>query len=66
MVPRHAGSLLVAFVVFNLVAVLAPTAGGSVAFEHVWSDTPFHSSIITSFAYRENFPPCTRWRSASR
>ena len=60
-VPRWflvvAGSLLGAFAILNLFAVLAPTAGGSVAFEHVWADTPFHSGIITSFAYRENYPP---------
>jgi hypothetical protein len=60
-VPRWfiglAGALLVAFVVLNLFAVLAPSAAGSMAFEHVWADTPFHSGIITSFAYRENYPP---------
>ncbi len=52
-----AGVLLTVFAVFNLVAVMAPTSKGFMAFEHVWSDTPFHTSIITSFAYRENLPP---------
>ena len=60
-VPRWfialAGGLLVAFTALDLFAVLAPTANGSVAFEHVWADTPFHTGIITSFAYRENYPP---------
>jgi hypothetical protein len=51
-------ALLLVLTAFNLFAVLGPAAGGGLAAtEHVWSDTPFHSSIVTAFAYRDTFPP---------
>lgn len=31
--------------------------GGVLAGEHIWADLPFHTSILTSFAYRPNYPP---------
>ncbi len=47
----------VALTVMNLWGVVAPSGDGFVAQEHVWADTPFHLSIINSFAHRENYPP---------
>ena len=49
--------VLLVLIGFNLFGVLAPVGAGFAAAEHVWADTPFHSSIITSFAYRDAYPP---------
>jgi hypothetical protein len=46
--------LYVAFM--NLYGVFRPDAAGSLfAFHTVWADYPFHTSIITSFVYRDTF-----------
>lgn len=41
----------------NLFAVLSPSGGQLLSVEHVWADTPFHTSIASSFAYRDHYPP---------
>ncbi len=42
--------------VMNLYGVFRPDATGSLyAFHTVWADYPFHTSIITSFVYRDTF-----------
>jgi hypothetical protein len=61
-VPRWflwlAAVLLLVLTAFNLYAVLGPVPGGGfAATEHVWSDSPFHSSLVTMFAYRDTYPP---------
>lgn len=53
-----AGVVGVVLVAMNLYGVLAVAGDGNVvAVEHVWADTPFHASIVTSFAHSPNFPP---------
>ncbi len=52
-----AGVVLVVLITFNLFAVFAPSGDGFVAAEHVWADTPFHTSIVSAFAYRDAYPP---------
>jgi len=52
-----AAVLVAALVALNLYAVLAPSRDGLMAFEHVWADAPFHTSIATAFAYRDVYPP---------
>ncbi len=50
--------LAVFFTSLNIHAILPADAQGNLyATEHVWADTPFHVSIINSFAERDNFPP---------
>lgn len=53
-----AAVVALAFLTLNLWGNLAPDPQGSVrASEHIWADTPFHAAQVTSFAYRDNFPP---------
>ncbi|HVL81136.1 MAG TPA: hypothetical protein VM840_06035 [Actinomycetota bacterium] len=52
-----AGCLALALMWMNLYGVLAPVPDGVAAVEHIWADTPFHTSISTSFAHRDNLPP---------
>jgi hypothetical protein len=53
-----AGGMAVVLLVMNWYGVLAHDHAGNVlAIEHTWADAPFHSSIITSFAYRSFVPP---------
>ena len=51
-------SVLIYVLVMNLCCVLRPDSEGNLhAMVSVWGDYPFHTSIITSFAYGNNFPP---------
>ena len=49
--------ILLYLVVMNLYGVFRPDDGNLYALLSVWGDYPFHTSIITSFVYRNNFPP---------
>ncbi|MCW7080239.1 MAG: hypothetical protein OCU16_03985 [Candidatus Methanospirare jalkutatii] len=51
-------SVLIYVLVMNLCCVLRPDSEGNLhAMVSVWGDYPFHTSIITSFAYGNNIPP---------
>ena len=51
-------SVLFYVIVMNLYCVFRPDSEGNLhAMLSVWGDYPLHTSIITSFAYGNNFPP---------
>jgi hypothetical protein len=60
--PRWLAALGLAFaglfLAIGLTGILSPGPGGRVyAFEHIWADLPFHTALVTSFAYRAQVPP---------